>query len=412
MDLQKKKRNIKRQAEETDKEHIKAYYQTLAVIRKALWGTGQVTADEAVFSELQHHRISGLAAPVLTELSLEPDLFKRWEKDIIRHVVNFCRYSEIQSSLPISVPYVILKGTAAGQYYPSPVYRAFGDIDIMPKREDYLAACDMLLADGYLECTSEGNADRGRHREFIKNKICVEVHAFFSLLNDEKHAEYLDNLILDNINPSHILPDMINGLVLLEHISQHLEQGLGLRQIIDWMMFVNQNLPDEKWPEFQSLAQKTGLEKLAVVTTRMCEIYLGLPERKWCSAAEDHYCEELMLYILSSGNFGNKRQNDLFNYNVSTISEARTLKKTITMLQRRGMINWKTASRIKIIQPLAWLYQSGRYFFKGLKRPNALAQVRKEIQEAKRRNELFDALGVRQKSKDLFIFKDGKYQKE
>ncbi|MBR4501429.1 MAG: nucleotidyltransferase family protein [Clostridia bacterium] len=395
-----------------DKEHITVYRQTLDVIRKSLWGTGQATADENVYSELKLHCILGLAAPVLPELSLEPALYDRWLKSIIYQVGRYYCYLEAQSTLPVTVPYVILKGTAAADYYPCPEYRTFGDIDIMVKREDYRAACDMMLEDGYLECTSEGNADRGRHREFVKKNISVEVHAFFALLNDEKAAEYLDELIEENIGPSHKLPDAVNGLVLLEHISQHLEEGLGLRQIIDWMMFVDKCLPDEKWPEFQPMAQKIGLEKLAVITTRMCEVYLGLPERKWCSDAKGYYCEELMLYILSCGNFGNKRIDDLFDYNVTTFSEATTLKKTIAMLQRRGMINWEAARKHRIIQPFAWIYQLVRYFFKGFKRHDSISQFKKEHREARRRNELFDVLGVRQKSKDLFIYKEGKYQKE
>ena len=125
-----------------------------------------------------------------------------------------------------------------------------------------------------------------RETGFIKNDIIVELHRSFAKLNNADHARYLDDLIITNINPTHELPDPVNGLVILEHISQHLVNGLGLRQIIDWMMFTDKCLPDEKWPEFREMAQKTGMEKLAVVVTRMCEIYLGLPCRNWSSGGK------------------------------------------------------------------------------------------------------------------------------
>ena len=91
----------------------------------------------------------------------------------------------------------------------------------------------------------------GNLPEFFKNGVSVEIHRFFASLNDPNHAKLLDDQIIENINSSHVLPDKVNGLVLLEHISQHLESGLGLRQIIDWMMFVNQCLPDEYWPGYK-----------------------------------------------------------------------------------------------------------------------------------------------------------------
>ena len=79
---------------------------------------------------------------------------------------------------------------------------------------------------------------------------------------------------------STVLPDDENGIVLLSHIRQHLESGLGLRQIIDWMMFVRSYLNDEMWfSSFHEKAQRTGLESLAVITTKMCQKYLGLTKK-------------------------------------------------------------------------------------------------------------------------------------
>ena len=63
---------------------------------------------------------------------------------------------------------------------------------------------------------------------------------------------------------------MINGLVLLDHVRYHLQGGLGIRQIIDWMMFVHANLNDETWETgFAQLARGAGLETLAVTMTSM-----------------------------------------------------------------------------------------------------------------------------------------------
>ena len=53
------------------------------------------------------------------------------------------------------------------------------------------------------------------------------------------------------------------------------------------------------WPEFNELVQKTGLEKLTITVTKMCEMYLGLSPRKWCAEADDSLCTQLMEYIMN-----------------------------------------------------------------------------------------------------------------
>jgi len=372
--------------------------QLFDVIKKSLWNDGAAKADEAIFREMTTHTIAPLAAPILPELSLTPELFSAWDDAVVKTVVKYRKYLRQQSFLPVSVPYVILKGTAAAQYYPYPEYRVMGDIDIMTRREDHEKACAMMLADGYTEISEENYK---WHREFIKNGISVEVHAYFAVLNNQEYAKYLDHLIVDHINSSHLLPDLVNGLVVLEHISHHLEDGLGLRQIIDWMMFVHRCLPDEQWPEFREMAQHIGLEKLAVVLTRMCEMYLGLPERGWCADADEALCEKLMAYILSCGNFGRKAKIDDALYHGNTLTKFKTAKVTFGILQQRGVLNWPAAQRHPVLRPLAWMYQVGRYLKRGVFRPHPIGQLKAELAVSRQLDVLFDSLGVKRLTKGI-----------
>ena len=381
----------------------------LDVIKSSLWNKKDLLyVDQDVFEEMKKHAVYLLSASNISNIIMPDELRKTWEMQIIQGIAynTKCRYA--QSMLPITVPYTILKGTTAAQYYPFPQYRLLGDIDIITKPSDYHTACEMLLKNGYKEINHHFFDDNERHRCFIKNDIVVEVHYYFAILNDPEKAEFLDHLIIENINMSHTLPDQINGLVLLEHISQHLEDGLGLRQIIDWMMFVNSCLSDEEWKGFQPLCKKVGLEKLAVTTTRMCEIYLGLTERKWSTDADGALCRELMDYILSCGNFGSKRVNDS-DIVQHIFSRARSAKATFRLLQERGLTNWKAAQKNILIRPFAWIYQIGRYLQKGCSRDDAILKLSSDYKIAKKRKRMFDALGVKQFSKKVAVFQDGRY---
>ena len=377
------------------------------LIQASLWGNTIPGVDRSVFEEMKSHGIAALAAPVLDRLVLPGDLRHDWETAVAAQIAHYCRYIDAENSLPVHVPYVILKGTSAAQYYPHPEYRGMGDLDIMTSREDCKTAFEQLLEAGFEKADDDSHP---RHRTFRSKRLEVEVHLSFASMNDAAHAQYLDDLIISHINPSHVLPDLINGLTLLEHISHHLEEGLGLRQIIDWMMFTHQCLPDKAWPVFQKMAVAAGLEKLAIVTTRMCEIYLGLSPRSWSAQADPSLCEQLIQYIMASGNFGQKLDSD-----AQVVHEMLSLKhnpkEAFRRLQVRGLIHWQSAQDHRILRPFAWLYQIGHYCRMSLSRKQALASFHNDLNAAQQKNNLLEALNARQNSKGLVVYQDGEYKK-
>lgn len=388
-------------------------FAALGLLSLALYPQKEIpTIDDwqSIYNELSNHAVLTLTASIVNQLNPPEELRDAWKKRTLQQITNNIQYEYVQKHLPISVPYVILKGTSAAQYYPHPEYRTMGDIDVMTRREDFERACNDLIQNGFCEIYDH-EEHSGRHRSFVKQDVVIEIHLYFAMLNDPQAAQYLDDLIVENINNSHVLPDMINGLTILEHISQHLEEGLGLRQIIDWMMFVDKCLPDDQWPEFENYAKRIGLDKLAVVATHMCEIYLGLPQRKWCEEADESTCQQLMNYVLSSGNFGKKMTSDT-DISKNVFASARTIKSAFALLQNQGLINWKAAAKHKVLRPFAWIYQLGRYIVRGLRREQAITKLKSEILAAHKRTAMFDMLGVKTSAKGVVVYKDGKYVKE
>lgn len=381
------------------------------LIKLSLWGEGQPTAGEAEFEEMKSQAIAGLPAGVLSSLDLASELAAQWRRCILQQVAYFAYSRHVQTHLPLDLPYVILKGTSAAQYYPHPEYRMMGDIDIMTLREDYERACGIMLRSGWRETTSQSDLAEGRHRSFMHQGVIVEIHVYFASMNDAQKAKAFDDLIIDGINASHALPDLINGLVLIEHVNQHLEHGIGLRQIIDWMMFVDRCIRDDNWSEFLSMAEKTGLDRLAIVCTRMCEMYLGLQHHTWCADADPTLCEQLMDYVMACGNFGNKMTSDKA-VSENAIAYASTPKAFFSLLQKRGLENWKAAKKCSFLMPFAWIYQGFRYVSRGIKRDSAVSKLKEEYAAARKRNEMFDALGVKIRTKGLAVYRNGKYVKE
>ena len=397
---------------EMDKMETDEQEKLFNLIKQSLWNTKMAkTVEWSLYEEMKKQAIAILTAGILSQLEMPDELRRDWEQTVYQQIAYNVNYRRFQAGIPLSVPYVILKGSSAAKNYPHPEFRTMGDIDIMTRRDDYSFACEELIQNGYLETTNALETARGRHRQFVRNGFEIEVHAHYAHQNDVEKAKRLDDLIIDHIHPSHELPDDINGLVLIDHVNHHMESGIGLRQIIDWMMYVHRCLPDEKWPEFQALARQTGHETLALITTRMCELYLGLPEHRFCAQADPALCGQLMDYILSNGNFGRKQDEDS-KASKGFLGSVHSLKGAYQYLQGRGLLNWPAAQKYRFLRPFAWIHQGFRYVKKGFHRKDTLAKLKDEREAGKKRSELFNALGISREEKGIVRFKNGRYLKE
>jgi hypothetical protein len=316
-----------------------------------------------------------------------------------------CQEEVAQLLAEAGIPCAILKGASSARYYPKPEYRCMGDIDLLVLPED-LDRTLALLPEGWKAMSQDH-----RHVELRCNSITLELHHRFSNFRDEGLCRFLDACVYEGVRQGQTvslgsysfpcLPKKSNGLVLLTHINQHMESGLGLRQIIDWMLFVDRELDDRFWQEeFASTARYLGLEKLAVTVTRMCQLHLGLRQDiTWCKDADIELCEELLEHILCQGNFG-RRAPKKMNTAVSIISATKNLPRLFKELQRIGMRNWGAAQKHRILRPFAWLYQGFRFIGKAFKKEKPFRFLLQALKTEKKQGSLLDRLEVSRMGND------------
>lgn len=124
--------------------------------------------------------------------------------------------------------------------------------------------------------------------------------------------EGIDNRQREERHNIPALPTALNGLSILFHIEQHIRTEIGPRQLIDWMMYVEKNVEDDFWTQhLSSLLERAGRKTFAIALTAMCQEYLGLRrDIKWVHPIDSDVCAELIAYVMSRGNFGNKIDKD------------------------------------------------------------------------------------------------------
>lgn len=400
---------------------MEQYKTELALLKAALWGWDRFPVEtdgsenwESVFEELKAQTVEGVAVDALGKLpGVDPQVKRLWVQLAVRRMTFWEKLMQEQAALKAlldreGIPFVVLKGAAAAQYYPRPESRSMGDVDIIVKPGDFDRADRLLRDNGYEFLEVEND----RHFGFDKNGVHIELHRYFSTLNDVDNAKALDEMIYSGIDKREyvhfgtysvpVLPVLENGLVLLAHIDQHMEGGLGLRQITDWMLYADKNLNDDFWSrEFGPQVRRLGMETLAVTVTKMCQQYLGLREHgiTWCVDAEEDLCRELMNMILTRGNFGRKVGKSTAA--VSILSAMTNVFNIPKLLQTRGCVNWKALKKYPFLRPFAWLYQLCRYVRKLFSPEYSLGQLFRDMRQVKPSQKVFEALGVRQGKKEL-----------
>jgi hypothetical protein len=103
-------------------------------------------------------------------------------------------------------------------------------------------------------------------------------------------------------------------IVLLLHTCHHLTvEGIGLRHLCDWAVFVNHLTNDTFRALFEVKLKAIGLWRFAQLLSQLSTYYLGMPEQEW--AMQD--VDEALLYamirdIFKGGNFGVKDSQRIY----------------------------------------------------------------------------------------------------
>lgn len=379
-----------------------------ALFRTPLALPENVDWDEAL-KILRKEGVVPLICDVPEVIEAAPPEIRRTLKGMAeRQIFEYYRFVTAEDALRevlqgAGIAFVILKGMSSARCYPRPEYRALGDIDFLVPPEHFEAAKALLLQSGYASASEDKPGNR--HFTIRKDGIDYEMHRHFSLTDSREALKRMDERIQQAAYRAELeeragclmpcLPRLENGLIILQHISQHIISGVTLKQVLDWVMYAAVECDDAYWhATFAEAAERYGLKELAVTVARMGQMYLGLPEDRcrWCAPADDALCRMLMEQVMDGGEEGTDFASNTVS---STLVRSRGVVGTFRNLQERGRVNWAlTLQKHPYLSPFAWLYQIGRYIKRGFARENPLSSLPHDIRNANARAELYRRLGI------------------
>mgnify|MGYP002296702541 FL=1 len=207
----------------------------------------------------------------------------------------------------------ILKGQGNALMYPNAYSRNPGDIDV------WVNASREQITEYAKKHFKLGDDIRYQHIETSVDGVPVELHFFPCTMNNPFYHTRLQKWFKRNadLQCSNVvtLPDGIGEIAIpttafnvvyqLTHLYHHFfDEGIGMRQIIDYYYVVNNDELLVIRDTLQRKLKHLGLWKFAGAVMYVLHEALGLSEEKMIAPMDEKRGELLLAEILEGGNFG------------------------------------------------------------------------------------------------------------
>lgn len=273
--------------------------------------------------EASFHKVSPFVIDALlkcnslqnADVKLLSEAYKQELRNILlQYVIDYKRLEYEQSKI-ISLLYSknievsVIKGTALAEYYPNPALRSMSDIDLYISPNQLDDAAYILKSNGF----SHEKTSTIYHKEFSKDNIIVELHNSFAGLPEGKtryKMSFLKDLYCRGYEHScpHDLsiyhtPNIYDdGIIQLCHIIHHIHDGgMKIRLLMDWMMFIKQNINNTTWFDtYENVLQEIKLDRMAKVITKSCQVLFNCFQNDitWFEDIDSSECAKFIEYVI------------------------------------------------------------------------------------------------------------------
>lgn len=284
------------------------------------------------------------------------------------------------------IPSLLLKGMGTAFFYPSPLMRKSGDVDILIPDAEKLTGAIRVLEEHGLKVKETQLALHHVVMSF-EDTIDVELHSLLAepfdddrinrillkqqrRLMSENNAGDEDVVVIRNVLgvDLNILGDAFHAYELLLHMLQHyLRSGFGIRLLCDWVVFWNREIPEHTVRKYLKLVKESGIKGFSDMITLVCYRHLGLcrksvklltaGDRRYTRSETDAYWED----FLRSGEFGKVSKDRMVALRGSGILDyAREF-------HHQMKLNYPEACRTVPLWPVLWSLTFARFMINNKK---------------------------------------------
>lgn len=224
---------------------------------------------------------------------------------------------------------MIMKGQASGMMYPKPEHRSPGDIDcyifngnpnanVNDDKDAYRIGNEIARAAG-----AKVDESWYKHSVISYKGETFENHQYFVHTRDGKRGKQLekeleealraDKLEYVSLTKSTVIPPVQwTAMFLTYHACGHfVSEGLRLKQLLDWAMFLKKCQNDVDWTSFYGYCDRNHLHRFADAATAICVEQLGVTIENSAITVKSPYADKILHnalyeddYVFNSGKGG------------------------------------------------------------------------------------------------------------
>lgn len=218
----------------------------------------------------------------------------------------------------MEIPSMIIKGPISANNYPEPYLRSPGDIDLYIWDPVGHAKAMGWIEEYALKEIKEGVSAHER-AYLLPNNVKLELHHQLLFLHKKRYNQTFRHLVDQAIKEESLqsfaigdcevktLPTTLNALYLFLHLFSHfLYTGIGLRQIYDWLLFLQHHKGQIETTMHNNIAEEIKLLKAMQAFGSMAVTYLGATPDifPFEITGNDTMSSAIIEDIFKGGNFG------------------------------------------------------------------------------------------------------------
>ena len=212
---------------------------------------------------------------------------------------------------------MVFKGQANGTFYPKPEHRSPGDIDcyLINDNENDNENSPRTQVEAYKrgnEIAREAGADVDegwyKHSQIHYKGEMFENHQYFVHTRDGKRGKRLNRELVEQLRvdslefrelpaaPAVVMPPVQwNAMFLTYHACAHfVSEGLRLKQILDWAMFLKAHQSDVDWGSFYGFCERNHLTRFADAMNHIAANYIGVQIANPVIVKDSPYAERIL----------------------------------------------------------------------------------------------------------------------
>ena len=207
-----------------------------------------------------------------------------------------------------------MKGQTTGSRWPNPLHRSPGDIDFLVAPDDFERTLDVLDRIGKVDRNLEHEHHGMAYVDGVQLEPHYKIHNYQCPSTDRAMNEMALKMLKSTEFKAemgdcevYVFPPTFESVFLISHIVNHIyEEGLGLRQIIDYAMLLKHEYERIDWQLHDDYLKKIQMERAWRIICCICQDYLFMPVH-WSFTDKEHlWAEKLMSDVMRVGNFGRR----------------------------------------------------------------------------------------------------------